>query len=227
MSEEIMRHRITRRAVLLAGSGFLLSACSETPLRTMGESLLSAVAGSDDPPIPRSRIDSIPYASMTAKFGRGGRALIILARVDGEDHHWFSASRTVLVTRRGRVIRTAGFPANLKWTRLIDEDPLRPRGNGRGPTSSFRRLVDLGPPDHYGVMITSRLESLGAASIVIAELQFDTQVFVERCAARELDWSFENRYWVDPENGLIWKSIQHVHPDLPPVELELLKPTAV
>jgi hypothetical protein len=164
---------------------------------------------------------------MAAKIGKGPRSLIILGRIRGEELHWFSADRAVFVTRRGRLIRTAGFPANLRNTRLMDDDPVASLGNKKPPAGSFRRLVDLVPANDYGILITSKLEAFGPQTIEIAELRFDTEVFREDCAARELDWKFQNWYWVDPKNSLIWKSTQHIHPDIPPVELELLKPPAV
>lgn len=220
-------HSITRRASLLIGWSFFLSACSDNFLEIIGDNLRLAVTGQISPIIPRARIDAIPYASMAAKIGRGPRGLMILGRVEGQELHWISADRVVFVTRHGRLVRTAGLPANLKGTRLVDLDPLEALDNGQRSAGPFRRLVDLAPPDNYGIMITSSFESLGQESVVIAELLFDTEVFRERCTARDFDWTFENRYWVDPDSGLIWKSIQHIHPDIPRVELELLKPPGV
>ncbi len=222
-----MKSCITRRTTLLAGCGLFLSACSETYLGPIGESVRLLVAGSEDEPIPRARIDSITYATMSAKIGSGQRALVVLGGVDQKELSWFSANRVVFVTREGRLIRTAGLAANLKHTQLIDKDYLRTLNEEQSPTGSLRRLVDLAPPDRYGILITSSLESLGPSSIEISELQFNTQLFRETNKARDLDWSFENLFWVDPENGLIWKSVQYIHPDIPPLELELLKPLAV
>jgi hypothetical protein len=164
---------------------------------------------------------------MSAKIGSGQRALVVLGGVDQKELSWFSANRVVFVTREGRLVRTAGLTANLKHTQLIDKDYLKTLNEEQSPTVSLRRLVDLAPPDRYGILITSSLESLGPSSIEISELQFNTQLFRETNRARDLDWSFENLFWVDPENGLIWKSVQYIHPDIPPLELELLKPPAV
>ena len=119
-----MRSCITRRTTLLAGCGLFLSACSETALGPIGESVRLLVAGSKDEPIPRARIDSIPYATMSAKIGSGQRALVVLGGVDQKELSWFSANRVVFVTREGRLVRTAGLTANLKHTQLIDEDNL-------------------------------------------------------------------------------------------------------
>ncbi len=164
---------------------------------------------------------------MSAKIGPGQRALVVLRRVDQKELSWFSANRIVFVTREGRVVRTAGLAANLKHTQLIDEDNLGLIHDELHPTGSMRRVVDLGPPDRYGLLITSSLESLGPSSIEISELQFDTLHFRETNWARDLDWTFENLFWVDPGSGIVWKSTQYIHPDIPPLELELLKPLAI
>lgn len=164
---------------------------------------------------------------MSAKIGRGARSLVVLGRVDEKNLHWISADRTVLVTRGGRLVQTAGLPSNLRRTRLVDADPLTTLPGDDQATASFQRLVDLTPPDHYGISIDASVTALGPERIEIAELAFDTAVYREDCAAREIDWEFTNLYWIDPDIGLVWKSIQHIHPGLPPVELELLKPPAV
>ncbi len=222
-----MKLRISRRTTLLAGCGLLLSACSETPIGPIGDSVSRLFEGPEETRIPRARIDSIPYAIISAKIGSGQRALLVLRRVDQKELSWFAANHIVFVTREGRLVRTAGLTANLKHTQLIDRDYLGLIHNEQHPTGSVRRLVDLGPPDRYGLLITASFENLGPSSIVIAELRFDTLLIRERNEARELDWSFENLYWVDPANGLIWKSTQYIHPDIPPLELELLKPPAI
>ena len=149
------------------------------------------------------------------------------AGVDQKELSWFAANHVVFVTREGRLVRTAGLTANLKHTQMIDKDYLRMLKDEQHPMGSMRRVVDLGPPDRYGILITSSLESLGPSSIEISELQFNTLHFRETNTANDLDWTFENLFWVDPENGLIWKSVQYIHPDIPPLELELLKPLAV
>lgn len=165
---------------------------------------------------------------MAAKLGRGRRGLTILGYQNGKQLHWFTGDRTVLVTSDGRLVRTVGLPANLEATELLDRDPLtEPWGRLEAASPHrLRRLVDLLPGDHYGVMITSQFQILGRQVVEIAELKFYTVSILEQCSARGLGWSFENRFWIGVENGLVWKSIQHIHPDLPPVELELLKPYA-
>ena len=219
---------LSRRSFVSAASVLLLSACSEA-LETISEDVTSSVFGKEGDPISRDRVNSIPYATMAAKVGKGPWTIIVLGRVNNKELQWFSGDRTTFVTRNGRVIRTAGLPANLRRTELLAQDRLselatQPSDQGE---ASLRRLVDIEPPYRYGVLIRSKLEVVRDESIEIAELVFETRLIRETCRARELDWRFENLYWVSPKNGLLWKSVQHLHPDLPAVKLELLRPASV
>lgn len=161
---------------------------------------------------------------MAAKVGGGPIGIILLGQVDGRRLSWFAGRKGVFVTRHGRLVQTAGLPANLVHSAYLDRDPLESviKVNGQEVTGEFRRLVDMSPPDNYGVKISSTLRRVGAERIEIAELAFDTIVYVERCTADVMDWSFENRYWIG--DGMMWQSHQYIHPTLPPVELQLLKP---
>ncbi len=132
------------------------------------------------------------------------------------------------MTRDGRLVQTAGLRGNLRRSRLLDDDPLAKLGTGvqSASAATMRRLFDLDEPNRYGIMIGSRFEDLGPEAVVIAELEWDTRHIRETCRAREIKWRFENDYWVDRQYGLVWKSVQHFHPDMPPVVMELLKPPA-
>ena len=218
---------LSRRLALLTIPGFFASSCSET-FRSASESFSLIAGNQEDAPISRDKVDSIPYASIAAKIGKGPRSLIILGRVNGYNLHWISADRKSLVTRDGRLVQTAGLQGNLRRSRPLDPDPLPELGRGSraAPAATMRRLLDLGEPERYGIMIGSRFQDLGPESVVIADLEWDTRHIRETCRAREIKWGFENDYWVDRQHGLVWKSVQHFHPEMPPVVMELLKPHA-
>ena len=190
------------------------------------ESFGLVFGGQAGPPISRDKVNSIPYASIAAKIGKGPRSLIILGKVNGSNLHWITADRKGLVTRDGRLVQTAGLRSNLRRSQLLDDDPLAGLGTGvrRAPGTELRRLMDFDQPRRYGLMIASGFQDLGPEPVVIAELEWDTRHVRETCRAREIDWSFENDYWIDRQHGLVWKSVQHFHPDMPPVVMELLKP---
>lgn len=156
---------------------------------------------------------------------------MFLTKVNGESLYWSAGRRAVFVTRKGRLVKTAGLPANLVETRYLSDDVLSIIVNESetlsGEGGAFRRLVDMTPPDRYDVMIGSTFVHAGRESIEISELRFDTELFVERCEAREMEWRFENHFWIGRKDGVVWRSVQHVHPSIPTIELQVLKPPAV
>ena len=68
----------------------------------------------DDSSIAPEVIKEIPYASMLVKIGNGPKALMILEKISDDEYTWVSADEIYLVTRNGRIIKTAGLPNNLK-----------------------------------------------------------------------------------------------------------------
>ncbi|MDP1724236.1 MAG: YjbF family lipoprotein [Alphaproteobacteria bacterium] len=63
-------------------------------------------------------------------------------------------------------------------------------------------------------------------SIIIYEMNYDTLKISEKVHVKDINWHYENFYWVDPKTGFMWKSIQHLHPKLDPIEVNVLKRVA-
>jgi len=105
----------------------------------------------------------------------------------------------------------------------VTEDPLSSGWRG-GPARSYLRALDFPEQQLYGVEVESTFELIGEDTITITEIEFDTIVISERCKSRSLNWSFTNRYWLDPADGFVWRSEQMVTPDLPKFVIEVLKP---
>jgi hypothetical protein len=218
---------LPRRRVLACGAAFLLAGCADVPvLANAVDALRFAVIGAPDPPMERAAITKLPYASMSAKIGKGARGMLVLGRYDGEDLHWIAGTSGVIVTRNGRVVKTSGLPVNLKDTRAFREDPVATRLHRIEQPADFVRYVDLEPGHRYDLPIRSRFETVGRERITIAEIEFDTVLVREINDAATFNWKFENLYWADIFDGFVWKSRQHVARGLPPLDLEVLKPAA-
>ncbi len=218
----------TRRSFMLAGGSLLLGGCANSPAISNALDVAKVqVFGHPDLPLRRSTIAKLPYASMTARVGKGPQALLLLARSDGEEQHWISRlDRSVLALRGGRVVRTFGFPENLKNTRADEIDPVdRLLHKLTGPVR-HTRYIDLDRGPHFDLVMDSVFESLGPQKVRILELDFDTILVREKNSARTLNWRFENYYWVDPSDGFVWKSRQVIARSFPPVHFEILKPPA-
>ena len=220
-----MAGKVTRRILLTGGLGALTAGCVDSPvIKNAVQVARNAVVGNPDLPLQRTTVSKLPYASMTARVGKGPQALLILGRIDGAGQHWLSTDRAAVVTRGGRVVRTFGFPENLRETRLAGEDPVDGHLHAlRGP-SPFTRYLDVDPERLYGLPVDSTFETLGPEKIRIVELEFDVVLVRERNVARTVAWDFENLYWVDPGDGFVWRSRQHIARSFPPLQYDILKP---
>ena len=119
----------SRREWIAASAAFLASGCAGPPV--IANSLTAArdmVSGGPDAGITRDYVENLPCATMTAKIGRGARALLVLGRYDGPDLHWLTAESEALVTRRGQLVRTAGLQRNMRDTQGLDDDPIATAG---------------------------------------------------------------------------------------------------
>jgi hypothetical protein len=222
----------TRRSFLLGGvsllPSLLLAGCITSPIIGNAFDVAKAqVFGHPDLPLRRATIARLPYASMTARIGDGPQALLLLARSQGDEQHWISGlDRSVLALRGGRVVKTFGFPENLKDTRADSIDPVDRLLHRLTQPLHHTRYLDLDVGPHYGLVIDSVFESLGPRKVRIVELDFDTILVREQNIARTLNWRFENLYWVDPADGFVWKSRQVIARGFAPVHFQILKPPA-
>ena len=204
-----------------------MGGCFDLPVvANLPGALRYGIFGHPDFPIERAAIAKLPYATMRAKIGRGQRSLIVLGRREGSDLHWFSADRVVLVTRQGRLVKTAGLPRNLRGTQLAAEDPVAGRLHELRQTLRASRTVDFDDDSGFGMPIDSWFDSLGPRTITILDIEFDTVLVRERNTSRTRRWNFDNFYWVDPVDGFVWKSVQHIVRDYPSIEIEVLKPAS-
>jgi hypothetical protein len=215
---------ITRRQIVTASAALLISSCAIPPVIVNAiDTAIILGAGAPDTLISTEYVNNLPYASMAAKIGRKQRSLLILGRYDGPDLHWISADNAAVVTRNGRLVKTAGIGMDLLDTRGIETDPVA------AATFAFdgvqTRTVDLQETARmYGVPITSRFEVIGRETIKILGRPQDTLAVRETNVAGTIRWSFENRYWFDFKSGFLWKSTQHFARNVAPLEMEVLKP---
>ena len=52
-------------------------------------------------------------------------------------------------------------------------------------------------------------------------------LFEEKVQNEYLGWKISNLYWVDYEDGFVWKSSQHISPKLPEFKIEITKKPAI
>lgn len=183
-------------------------------------------SGIPDPVIDRQEIANLPYATIAAKIGKGQKTVLVLSDRQQNDLHWVSSDGGLLVIRNGRLVKTAGFDDNMRQTIFEDADPLKSGDTDLDGRRSLR-VVDMDLDGRYlSVPISSTFEVMGPETIEIVGLQFETILVREHNRSQTINWSFDNLYWLDPYDGYVWKSQQHFTRNLPPVNIEVLKPAS-
>jgi hypothetical protein len=208
------------RRIFLAGAGAsLCDACGHTYVTDVAKFVRDNMTKGDDLHMSRADVDRLKYACIAARMGDGPQVLLVLAPNDGVELNWVSAQREVLVTRRGRVVKTYGLVQDVKATIPLTPDPVGGSSGDFAVTKEFVRTLDLEPRHQDGVIVRSTFEPGGVEEIDILGDRFRTELWRERGAAPEIDWQFVNQYWIDPVSGYVWKSRQAAAPALPPIEL--------
>ncbi|HEX3675099.1 MAG TPA: YjbF family lipoprotein [Rhizomicrobium sp.] len=167
---------------------------------------------------------AIPYATLGVRIGDGQEAIVVLAGGAAGDRLWTSKARIAITTRHGRVIKTAGLPRNIDNVSFSGGDPVLEAAQG-GPPRESTRASDFWDLNRYQVPLRCVAASKGPESVTILGKAIATTRVDETCQSSTMDWSFTDSFWVGP-SGLVWKSIQHYHPDYDPLELEVLRPPA-
>ena len=174
--------------------------------------------------VTRDQAAAIPYATMGYSLDGGNQAVLILATDSGGELLWTSGAHVVIVTRDGRIIRTLGLDHDLSGMTGRDKAaPFAPAAAIRGPFTSLR-LEDFPELGLYGVLVSCRAQMVGRQTIKVLEQAIAAIRVDEACQSRKPDWSFVDTYWVDGDNGLVWRSRQHVHPNGGVIETEIFRP---
>ncbi len=225
---------LSRRQVL---GGFLASGvagCASNPNSTV--SLFSKTVTSkghlpDEYPLSAAQIHDIPYATMGVRIASNPRAVIVLATAEGHTLQWVSADHVIFVTRDGWLLRTQGMQRDLAATRWLpdpDQNPLRSFvQTGVVPSPGVFREIDLGHANEQGIAIESRFEAGNDETIVIQGRTRQTRRINEIATMHAWRWKTRNSFWLDPQTGQVWRSVQQYCPEIPPIQFEVLKPAAI
>ena len=220
----ILSIRKVRLAAPVIVAAFVLAGCSSIGGGDAGA--LYAVAKNywtgNSGKVTLAEAAAVPYASLGVSVGGDSETMIVLAGDADGQRLWTSSAKIAITTKDGRIMRTAGFEHNLGG--------YEPRGDTlvKDGVRIVHWQADFPDLNLYSVPITCQDREAGTETIVILGKDIHTRRIDESCASQvsQLGWSFKNIYWVDPESGLTWRSIQHVHPRLDAIETEILRPPA-
>ena len=172
----------------------------------------------DDSSIAPEVIKEIPYASMLVKIGNGPKALMILEKISDDEYTWVSADEIYLVTRNGRIIKTAGLPNNLK--EIIS--PFNGWNSELFRINDFVSYKTFTDPPLNNLEVVSNYFLNNPAEEDLLFGSKTLKLIEEEIYSGEVGWSETNKYWLDNDN-FVWKSVQHISPRLPEIYIEITK----
>jgi len=210
--------------LLWIGMVTLLAGCTSTSnmaLKTLHDSIFSA----PDVVVTDQQIAQLPYAANYMKMGELPQALVILAKVEGEDRLWASQGDEILVTRFGHIVRTDILSdTNIEEVRFVKGDPLE-KGLASLKQHNYQvnGLISSMPDYQFDLPFSAHYQVKGSVPVVIAnKIQNLTQVD-EHYSVPELDFYTVNHYWLN-DRGVVFKSQQQLLPSLPMITITTLKP---
>jgi hypothetical protein len=202
-------------------SGLLaLAGCSSVSRGSL-ESVRLALRRESLHPTPGS-VDATPYYQLQAN-GPDGDAILILARVEDGRLGWYGAEQEVVFTRDGLVVKTIGLPQNLDDSGFPGSNPFHEGLQRLAAPVDYTRRMDWSPGYRYGVIAQAHLEPKALEDVDILGTVRRLRRIDERVSLPAAGGTMNNRYWIDPSDGFIWKSRQYVAPGFA-LELIQLRP---
>lgn len=202
----------------------LLFSCSTTTNSTLA-TVRQVAFGNDDVIMSAEQVKKLPYASAYIKIDGNPQAFVVLAYVDKDDRlTWVSANNTMFITKHGRIIKTIGLENDLSSISSVAQDPL----TELIPKSNYRWQFQAEWATDYvsGYRMLSHISYIGKFNISVIDASYGTNLFEENISVEHNGDSWKNYYWVDPETSLVVKSKQRIGPNLPIIEMTILKPYA-
>jgi hypothetical protein len=229
---------ISRRLFALSGAAFLAGCASgrRSDYSRLSEIATGMFAGGDESAAQASAPDDIfardkvlerPFSQIAVQLGGGNpRSLFVMAMQQADEQLYTLGYLTSLILRRGRIVRTSGFPYNLSGAREIEgADPVWQALTQTGIVTGERWLdIRKAETVAYPVRVTAQAAASEAIDVLGAPIAC-TRVD-EFCEVPDLAWSFSNSYWIGQSAPYVWRSIQNTHPDGMQIIIDLLRPAA-
>lgn len=210
----------------------LLSGCSATSTDTYA-TLRYALLGVDDVEVTTEKVRELPYASTYLRVGDNPQALVVLAFADPDGSlSWVSSDNKLFVTKFGRLYKTVGLENDLYLVASSWPDPLQKMANApdevfNPDTMRWQYNAEWEKGYVSGYNMQAKFISVVPEKLLILDKSHDVMLVDELVSFGQGQNSWHNYYWFERSTGRILKSQQQLGPDLPVIEMTILKPYAL
>jgi len=198
-------------ATLLACAA--LGGCS--PLARSTVDMLDAVVfGPGSLEVNKAEVEAFPYALLQIDSPMGEALMVFIYERNGRQA-WVASSQQVLMLEDGALVRSVGFPQDLDETRFIGTSPFKAGLQNLTAGATFERRLDVISKQRFDIPAYSRFQPRGHEVVDILGKPHELLRVDEDLRADGLGLNVTNRYWVDPQDGFIYASLQYLTPDMP------------
>lgn len=201
----------------------LLQACTQTQQGLVDTAKL-AVMGPDDVTVSDEQIESLPYASMYLRIDNGQRIFLVLGYDENGQQKWVTQDRAMLVTQKGRLVKTLGLSDNLLEVNNLPQDPLTHPLHIRDGESWTRIMSWTENGQLRSSSAASRFTRDRDEVLTLAGRQIACHVWHEEVTLAANGTQWQNTFWIDAVSGEVRQSVQQMGADTLPVEITILKP---
>ncbi|TKA90978.1 YjbF family lipoprotein [Halopseudomonas bauzanensis] len=178
-----------------------------------------AISGPESP-ITVDKVHAVNGPALAVRLG-AAEAMLVSNGTGTGLVEWYGNTE-MLLTQHGRVTRTAGLPADV-IAPLVAGDPFNAGLLNVADGTEVVRLVDYPVQYQTGLRQYARYKRGPVETIEYMGQRHQLQRVDEHIRMPELGFKATNHYWLEPDTGLVRRSVQHFAPDLPPLRLTLLK----
>lgn len=214
---------LRRHRYLLAWSLLLLGLHGCTDLSHSAIDTMKLAAHPHPHVLPTAaEVAAKPYYQLQVTSPQGS-AVMILGNLDGHREAWYDPHQAIVFIEHGRIVQTVGLAQNLDGLQLPASDPFAHGLQTLTAPVDYSFSTDWSPGYRYGVHVDARLIPVGSEQITILGTPHQVLRVDEQLSAPAAHYRAVNHYWVDPQDGFVWKSEQQVAPGLA-LQLVQLRP---
>ena len=203
-----------------------------TNYKNVYSTLDEAISGFDDIDKTQQEIAELAFASSNIIIDDGARIFVVLALVEPSNINknqtqlkWASSDYGMLITENGRLVKSLRLPSdNLAGlTDINHADPLSIEGK-KPNQKTWNALYDWQPGYRFNFPAKINWRYVSQQTITSNNWTKATNYYQEDVYIRSLDQKFINHFWLDTTTHEVVKSIQTFGPDMPVVNMTILKP---
>ena len=238
MLKNITRSPISK-LLLISATALFVSGCSQK-INNINDTVRVAVQGTADIHKSANTIAALPYASTYVRIDNQSQLFMVLALAESATGEtvttpssktsppllkWLASDHGMLVTQSGRIVKTVNLAAgNLSTTTSKTVDPLTLGLHLATTPTTWQRHIDWQPGYHNGYQLDSQFVFDQPEVLTINGKSVPVLRFSENVTIKQLDRHYSNTFWIEQRTGKVVKSQQYIAPDLPSVEMTILKP---